>query len=33
MINVDRESQNTKVRDLINAVPDLIDEMNQNEEL
>ena len=33
MINVDRESQSTKVRDLIRAVPDLIDEMILNEEL
>ena len=33
MLDVKRESQATKVRDLMNAVPDLIDEMNQNEEL
>lgn len=33
MINVDRESQNTKVMGLMLAVPDLIDEMNHNEEL
>mmetsp|Transcript_11845 Transcript_11845/g.18235 ORF Transcript_11845/g.18235 Transcript_11845/m.18235 type:complete len:264 (-) Transcript_11845:748-1539(-) len=33
MIDVDRESQQTKVNDLLAAVPDLIDEMNHNEEL
>ena len=33
MLNVDRESANTKVRDLVNAVDDLIDEMSLNEEL
>ena len=33
MNNVDRESQATKVTGLMQAVPDLIDEMNHNEEL
>jgi rubrerythrin len=33
MVNVCRDSQQTKVRDLLAAVPDLIDEMNHNEEL
>ena len=33
MISVDRESQQTKVRDLLDNVPDLIDEMIHNEEL
>ena len=31
--DVDRESQATKVGGLMDAVPDLIDEMNHNEEL
>lgn len=33
MIEVDRESQASKVTSLMSAVPDLIDEMNHNEEL
>jgi hypothetical protein len=33
MFNVNRESQNTKVMGLINAVPDFIDEMIHNEAL
>ncbi len=33
MSEVDRESQSTKVMGLMDAVPDLIDEMNHNEEL
>jgi hypothetical protein len=33
MTSVDRESQATKVTGLMEAVPDLIDEMNHNEEL
>jgi hypothetical protein len=33
MLSVSRESQQSKVSDLIAAVPDLIDEMNQNEAL
>jgi hypothetical protein len=33
MIDVDRETQATKVKGLMDAVPDLIDEMNHNEEL
>jgi hypothetical protein len=33
MISAERETQATKVNDLLAAVPDLIDEMNHNEEL
>ena len=33
MVNIDRETQATKVKDLMDAVPNLIDEMNHNEEL
>ena len=33
ILNVDRESQATKVMGLMVSVPDLIDEMNHNEEL
>lgn len=33
MISADRESQTTKVTCLLEAVPDLIDEMNHNDEL
>jgi len=33
MGSVDRESQQTKVNDLMKSVPDLIDEMNHNEAL
>jgi hypothetical protein len=33
MLSVSRESQQSKVSDLIAAVPDLIDEMNHNEAL
>ena len=33
MRSADRESQATKVNDLLAAVPDLIDEMNHNYEV
>jgi len=33
MNNVNRESQSTKVTDLIDKVPDLMDEMELNEKL
>ena len=33
MIIADRENQTTKILSLLEAVPDLIDEMNHNDEL
>jgi len=33
MENIDRDSQQSKVTELMEAIPDLIDEMEHNEEL